>query len=157
MNSYISIFIALFLVSLTSACGNDNNSSSTKGRSLDFNSELYFLNQFRDTVSTIQVAIAETENKRNLGLMDVYNLPSNAGMIFIFNNEQPRSFWMKNTPLPLDIIYINRDREIVKIHHNTVPFSERQIPSGEPAQYVVEVNGGYTQNYNIQEGMYIDF
>ncbi|MEX0929125.1 MAG: DUF192 domain-containing protein [Balneolales bacterium] len=119
--------------------------------------EVHFLNTAGDTISTIRAAVADTENKRNLGLMNVYELPSDAGMLFIFDNEEARSFWMANTPLPLDIIYINRDREIVRIHQNTTPFSEQQIPSGQPARYVVEVNGGYTINHDIREGMHVDF
>lgn len=158
MNSYISIFIVFVFIFLTFSCGGDEpRERSTQGRTPDFITQVYFLDNGRDTVSTIRAAVADTENKRNLGLMDVYDLPSDAGMIFLFDNEEPRSFWMKNTPLSLDIIYINSDRQIVRIHQNTTPFSERQIPSEQPAQYVVEVNGGYTVNHDIREGMYVDF
>ncbi|MEX0780457.1 MAG: DUF192 domain-containing protein [Balneolales bacterium] len=158
MNSYISIFIAFVFIFLIYSCGGEDSSESgTHGRSLDYVTQVHFLNSDKDTISTIDAAIADTENERNLGLMDVYDLPPDAGMIFLFDDEQPRSFWMANTPLPLDIIYINSDREIVRIHQNTTPYSERQIPSDHPAQYVVEVNGSYTMNHGISEGMYIVF
>ncbi|MEX0771526.1 MAG: DUF192 domain-containing protein [Balneolales bacterium] len=158
MNSYISIFIVFVFVFLTFSCGNDNSRGrSAEGRTPDLVTEVHFLSTTNDTISTIRAAVADTDNERNLGLMDVYDLPSDAGMLFLFEDERPRSFWMANTPLPLDILYINSDNEIVRIHQNTTPFSERQIPSDHPAQYVVEVNGGYTIDHDIREGMYIDF
>lgn len=71
---------------------------------------------------------------------------------FIFTNEEPQSFWMQHTPLSLDMIFVNKENEIVKIHKNTTPFSEQSYPSGRPAKYVVEVNAGYTDKFQIEEG-----
>ena len=62
------------------------------------------------------------------------------------------SFWMANTPLPLDIIYVNAAREVVTIQRNTVPYSEESVPSTRPATYVVEVNAGYADRHGIAEG-----
>ncbi len=76
-------------------------------------------------------------------------LPAFSGMLFIFPQEGPRSFWMKNTPLPLDIIYINADFTIVHIAENTTPYSTAPIPSKHPAKYVLEVNGGFCQHHGI--------
>ncbi|HEX6982180.1 MAG TPA: DUF192 domain-containing protein [Balneolaceae bacterium] len=106
-----------------------------------------------DTVSTIEVAVADTDQERSQGLMDVRELGESKGMLFIFEGEQPRSFWMANTPLPLDIIFVNAEGEIVRIHHSAKPFSEENFLSGEPAKYVVEVNAGYTIAHDIKEGM----
>ena len=64
-------------------------------------------------------------------------------MLFIFDNERPLSFWMKNTYIPLDIIYVNKSLEIVTIQENTMPLNEKPIPSEKPALFVVEVNAGY--------------
>ena len=74
------------------------------------------------------------------------------GMFFIFNREELQSFWMKNTFLPLDIIFVNKANTIVKIHKHTQPLSEQSYPSENPAIYVVEVNSGYADKYNIKEG-----
>jgi len=76
-------------------------------------------------------------------------LPAFGGMLFIFPQESPLSFWMKNTSLPLDIIYINADFTIVHIAENTTPYSTAQIPSKQPAKYVLEVNGGFCQHHGI--------
>jgi uncharacterized membrane protein (UPF0127 family) len=78
-------------------------------------------------------------------------------MIFLFENNRPRSFWMANTPLSLDILFVNSDLEIVRIHRNTTPFSQESIESERPAKYVVEVNAGYTLRHDITEGHRIDF
>lgn len=89
--------------------------------------------------------------------MNVTNLPSDKGMLFIFEDNQPRSFYMANTPLSLDIIFVNEDKEIVRIHNNTQPYSDKNLTSGKPARYVVETNGGYCLSHDIQEGMRVDF
>jgi len=89
--------------------------------------------------------------------MDVRDLGESKGMLFIFDDSQQRSFWMANTPLPLDIIFVNADYEIVRIHHNAQPFSEQNLPSGKPAKYVIETNGGYCVSHDIQEGMKVSF
>ncbi len=109
------------------------------------------------TVSTVQVAVADDDNSRSEGLMNVHHLPADSGMLFIFEGNEPRSFWMANTPLSLDIIYANSDFEIVRIHRNTQPFSHEQIRSEVPAKYVVEVNAGYAMRHDITEGMKISF
>ncbi len=76
-------------------------------------------------------------------------LPAFGGMLFIFPQESPLSFWMKNTPLPLDIIYINADFTIVHIAENTTPYSTAHISSKHPAKYVLEVNGGFCRQHGI--------
>lgn len=85
--------------------------------------------------------------------MDVRDLPESKGMLFIFENNEPRSFWMANTPLSLDIIFVNNEGEIVRIHHSAQPFSEKNVKSDKPAKYVIETNAGYCISNDIQEGM----
>lgn len=151
-------FSLLFLVS----CGDQEQKSSSneqtsKGRTLTYTDEVSFLNASGEEVSSVRVALADDNEERNQGLMDVNELPADAGMLFIFPNEEPRSFYMANTPLPLDIMFVNSDSLIVRIHHNTAPFSSRQLLSEKPAQFVVETNGGYAVSNDIQEGMEIRF
>ena len=78
-------------------------------------------------------------------------------MLFIFPQEQALNFWMKNTPLPLDIIYINTAFTIVHITENTKPYSTAHIPSKHPAKYVLEVNGGFCQQRGILAGDRVEF
>lgn len=116
-----------------------------------------FLSSAGDTLTTIGVAVADEAAERNEGLMDVNKLPSDKGMLFIFEEEQPLSFWMANTPLPLDIIFVNEQKKIVRIHHSTQPFSEKNFESGQPARYVIETKGGFSVSHDIKEGMQVAF
>ena len=84
-------------------------------------------------------------------------LPELQGMLFLFPREAPLSFWMKNTPLPLDIIFINAAHTIVSLAENTTPFSENPLPSGNPVQFVLEVNGGFCQRHGVAVGDRVEF
>ncbi|MGE0076695.1 MAG: DUF192 domain-containing protein [Bacteroidales bacterium] len=115
--------------------------------------QLFFINKDKTTVlKTIEIEIADTDDKRAQGLMWRREMADSVGMLFIFEKEMPLSFWMKNTYIPLDIIYINKSMEIVAIQENTMPLSEMPIPSEKPAQFVVEVNAGFCSNYGIING-----
>ncbi|MCB0727240.1 MAG: DUF192 domain-containing protein [Ignavibacteriae bacterium] len=114
--------------------------------------ELEFMKNEKEPLKKIEIEIAENDAERTQGLMYRKSMDDTKGMLFIFQREEPQSFWMKNTIIPLDIIYVNSKREIVKIYKNTTPFSENSLPSGKPATYVVEVAGGYTDRYGIKEG-----
>lgn len=99
----------------------------------------------------IDIEIADDDSKREQGLMYRDKMEEGQGMLFIFPQEEQRSFWMLNTMLSLDIIFVNSKNEIVKIHRNTTPYAKTSYPSNEPAQYVVEVIAGFTEKYNINE------
>jgi uncharacterized membrane protein (UPF0127 family) len=105
----------------------------------------------------LDIEIADNDDERMQGLMYRQSLQENAGMLFIFTNEEPRSFWMKNTFISLDIIYINSKKEIVSIQKYTQPKSTYPIPSEKPAMYVLEVNAGFTDKNKINPGDKIDF
>ncbi len=110
-----------------------------------------------EEVTTVNVALARTASERSTGLMDVHEMPFDTGMLFLFETEEPLSFWMANTPLSLDIIFMDRNREIVRVRTNTTPYSERQVTSDVPAQYVLEVNAGFAREYDIREGMRVEW
>lgn len=114
--------------------------------------ELVFTKHTGDTISKIDIEIADDDQQRELGLMMRRSMNEDNGMLFIFPNETLQAFWMKNTIIPLDIIYVNAQNEIVKIYKNTEPYSEKSLPSNKPSIYVIEVNGGYTDKYGIKEG-----
>lgn len=113
---------------------------------------LTFMDENGQDITSVAVEIAETEEARTQGLMGRERMAESQGMLFIFPDEQFRSFWMANTPLPLDILFVNQADQIVTIQRNTVPYSEESIPSTAPARYVIEVNAGFCDRHGIREG-----
>lgn len=156
------VIILLLLFPTSHACTNQKDVNKTEkklnGRTINPVSTLSFLDKHYQTKSSIEIAIAQTEQERNLGLMDVNELDNNHGMIFLFERPQPLTFWMANTPLPLDIMFVDQDSVIIRIHKNTQPFSNNQYGSeGKNALYVVETNAGYATTHDIKEGDRIRF
>ena len=101
------------------------------------------------------VEIADTYTERALGLMNRENLSEKSGMLFVFGDESERSFWMKNTLISLDMIFISEKKEIVYIQKQAVPCKTLDCPSyssRKPAKYVVEINGGLSDKFGIKEG-----
>ena len=118
--------------------------------------EVTFLSGGKE-IKKIDVEIAENDAERAKGLMYRSYMPDSVGMLFIFQDVQPQSFWMKNTHISLDIIYVGPDKKIVSIQKNARPFSEENLPSYGDVQYVVEVNAGYTDLHGIKVGDSIQF
>lgn len=114
--------------------------------------ELAFMSTRGAVKGTIDIEIAETEAKRALGLMYREELGDRQGMLFIFSDDAVRSFWMKNTPVSLDIMFVTASREILTIHRNTVPFSEESYTSSGKVRYVVEVVAGYADRHRLAIG-----
>jgi hypothetical protein len=104
------------------------------------------------TPLAVRVEIAATPATRELGLMYREKLEPASGMLFVFPQREPVSFWMKNTKIPLDILFIADDGEIVKLHARTKPFSEAPLPSVKPVRFVLEVDGGFCEKHGVREG-----
>ena len=104
-----------------------------------------------DTGKPIQyhVEVAKTNEEQAEGLMYRLELKKNGGMLFLFNNEKKASFWMKNTLIPLDIIFINKNGSINKIYKNTIPKSKKRIISRGEVLAVLEINAGEANRNNI--------
>ena len=117
----------------------------------------FFDNQNNHIITTIDIEIADDDYERTLGLMYRYSMSDSVGMLFIMEKEEPQSFWMKDTYISLDIIYLNKDFEIVKIHKYTQPLSEQSIPSIEKSKYVIEVIGGFCDKLKIEEGDFVKY
>jgi uncharacterized ACR, COG1430 len=100
----------------------------------------------------LEVQLAQTEDERAVGLMYRSSMEEQQGMWFVFENEAPRSFYMKNTLIPLDIIYLNKDKKVVSIAKNARPKDETSLPSEAPAMYVLEINGGLADKWGIEKG-----
>jgi uncharacterized membrane protein (UPF0127 family) len=101
------------------------------------------------TKITLDIEIADTDFDIQTGLMYRNSMANNQGMLFVFDNEQPRSFYMKNTRIPLDLIFINENKTIVSFQKNAKPFDESSLPSNAPAKYVLEVNAGLVDELSI--------
>ena len=101
---------------------------------------------------TFRVEVARTEPQRRRGLMFRRHLAADAGMLFLFDREGPVSMWMRNTRIPLDMLFIARGGRIVRIEERTVPLSEATIPSGWPVVAVLELNAGTVSRLGIRPG-----
>jgi YVTN family beta-propeller protein len=113
-------------------------------------------NNNSSVTARVFVEVADDQDETMTGLMFRKHLPWNAGMLFVFHNEEPRTFWMKNTVIPLDMIFVDSNLKIVDIKENVPPCAQGDecplYPSKEHAQYVLEVNAGFVQENGIKIG-----
>ncbi|KQQ91554.1 hypothetical protein ASF65_02555 [Aureimonas sp. Leaf324] len=100
----------------------------------------------------IEVEVADTPQAREIGLMNRESLAEDTGMLFDFREDRPVSMWMKNTLIPLDMLFINKTGTVVRIARNAKPHSLETIPSGKPVRYVLEINGGAAATYGAKTG-----
>ncbi len=99
------------------------------------------------------VEIADDDAERAQGLMHREHLPASAGMLFVYDTPQRLSFWMRNTLIPLDLIFIDETGEVKTVHHSARPLDETPIPGGpEPLTHVLEINGGLAKAMGIDPG-----
>lgn len=98
------------------------------------------------------VEVVDTRETRAEGLMFRESLPRSAGMLFIYDAPTAPSFWMRNTLIPLDIIFIAPDGAISRVHHEAVPLDETPIPGGDNVLMVLEINGGLARQFGIAPG-----
>ncbi len=140
------LFIIIFLVSLSFLACQDIK------HNIDFHHEgnLWILaSEMHDSLH-IEIEFAISDSEMMQGLMYRDSMANNQGMLFIYPYQQEMNFWMKNTHIPLDLIFIDEDGVIVDLAENTKPFSEKNIHSDLLSKYVLEVNAGFCQeNYII--------
>jgi len=106
----------------------------------------------RDACHRFDIYLALSREQQRRGLMRVRNLPASTGMLFVYANENNHSMWMKNTFIPLDILFAKSDGSVVSITKNTVPQSLESIGSTEPVMFVLELNAGITEHLAIEPG-----
>jgi len=99
-----------------------------------------------------EVELALTSEERSVGLMFREQMDTDAGMLFRFDRTQPVTMWMRNTLIPLDMIFIREDGTVADIHRNAVPLSEAIIRSAEPVRYVLELNAGLADWIKLAPG-----
>ena len=111
------------------------------------------MTQVTINTTTIQAEIANTDEKRRQGLSGQPSLESKRGMLFIHEQASRHGYWMKEMQFPIDIIWIGQDKHVVDITKNATPASyPATFQPGRPAQYVLEVNAGFIDQYSIQVG-----
>tara|TARA_B100000809_G_scaffold195400_1_gene194770 strand:+ start:4717 stop:5202 length:486 start_codon:yes stop_codon:yes gene_type:complete len=160
MNKLFYIISVITILVFSQSCKEKKKQSISITKEIIFKKEGELLLKKAETDSVIKrldIEIAETEYETQTGLMYRHIMENNQAMLFVFKNEQPRSFYMKNTEFSLDIIYINNKKEIVSIQKNTKPYDEVSLPSNAPVLYVLEINGGLSDSWGIKTGDVIEW
>lgn len=162
--SALRIFSIVFIASLfVISCANDD-SSTDDSDSVETKKEPEFVKdgiltfQLGDTLKKIiDIEVVDKEEEITKGLMFRSKMEEHQGMLFVFPDSQPRSFWMKNTVISLDIIFISEDKKVVSIQKYATPFSEESLPSEGSAKYVLEVVAGFCDKYGVEPGTPLTF
>jgi len=123
-----------------------------KPLTIEGNVQIYPTGQEAAPPILVYVAIADDPYERSRGLMYRHSLPDTVGMFFIYERQEILNFWMKNTSISLDIIFLDRDYRVVSIAEHTHPYSEDMIPSSHPARFALEVNAGFADKHGIKPG-----
>jgi uncharacterized membrane protein (UPF0127 family) len=118
----------------------------------NYNQKIIIVNNYNQNIAEFMVAIADNDEKRGYGLMNLDFLPENLGMLFLKESPQEIFMWMKDTKIPLDMLFISPDLKINHIEKNTKPFSLDTITSGENSIGVLEINGGVADKLKIKDG-----
>ncbi len=149
-----STLLGIFLLVLSAGCERKKNSKSLEQTPITFTREgtLSFRARQDSTLHNFDIEFAENEYEIQTGLMYRESMEDHQGMLFVFPDERMRSFYMKNTEIPLDIIFVRADSTILNIVKNARPLEERSIPSEGPARFVFEINGGLSDRLGLQAG-----
>ncbi|MCM5662827.1 DUF192 domain-containing protein [Galbibacter mesophilus] len=151
----VLVFFCLALVS----CETNENKKEVITEEVSFKKEGELTISRGDSIiiEKIDIEIADNEYERQTGLMYRTSMKNNQGMLFVFPDEEQRFFYMKNTEIPLDIIYINSEKQVVSMVKNAQPRNEASLPSKKPAQYVLELNAGIANEWKLAEGDKISY
>jgi uncharacterized protein len=147
-NKMIYTSIILVFITLSVSCPQPSGSGA-EGKKL-----VYFKN------NSFLVEVAETKQQQEKGLMFIESLPVNSGMLFIYKDEAPRSFYMKNTYIPLDIIWMDKEKKVVFIKENAEAAKldvYETIQPQEEAMYVLELNAGSADKIGLRIGDKFEF
>lgn len=159
------MFIAALLIYLLKPLLFDSKSGAPKPSERSINMEpqfskeglMAFTTVSKDTIKVVDIEIADNDPERTQGMMYRTSMSYDRAMLFIMEYEREQSFWMRNTKMSLDILYVNGDLEIVTIYKHTQPYSESPIPSFKRAKYVVETAAGFCDKFGVTEGNLIAF
>ncbi len=144
----LAAFFAFFLF----ACDNGGGNSATAGEGGGDSTKTIGIISSDGVRHDFKIELAITPPQQEHGLMDRTHMDENAGMLFMFGGEDERAFWMKNTLIPLDMVFIKKDGTIHKVHDSAVPNDLTSIPSDGPVMAVLELNGGIAKKLGIKAG-----
>ncbi|MFZ1081786.1 MAG: DUF192 domain-containing protein [Candidatus Kryptoniota bacterium] len=155
---WIALAITLPIIAANFGQQITNGSDVSTGPVFKDEGQLVFMrHNTNTTIKLIQIEIADNEAERTQGLMWRKSMAEDEGMLFIFDEQEPLTFWMKNTYISLDMVFAGKSGNIVSIYPEATPLSEASISSGAPAKYVVEVNADFCAKYGINVGDKIEF
>lgn len=141
------------VIGVTTSCKEEPKTIKQAKVSFKKEGELQLKKAANDSIiAELDIEIADNEFETQTGLMYRETMKPNHGMLFIFPDSRPRSFYMKNTRIPLDLIYLNSEKKVVSFQENAKPFDESSLPSNAAAKYVLEVNAGLAKQWQLEVG-----
>ena len=156
---FLVVPVVAILASLGTACASHKGAPPVEASAAQAQSTLpmVVLRPAGRPEARVRVELARTPEETQRGLMYREKLDPDAGMLFLFPEERPQAFWMKNTFVPLDMIFIRHDRTVLGVVENAEPLttSSRQVPGA--SQYVLEVVGGWAQGHGVGPGTPVEF
>jgi uncharacterized membrane protein (UPF0127 family) len=158
-NRFTGLIAALFFT-LHPGCGPGAATGADDGDDTAVNTGLAtttVLIQTQGGTLSVNAEIADTPTTQAIGLMNRQSLAADAGMLFVFDDDNTNGFWMKNTTVSLDIIFIDSGSEIIYIAENTTPLSEELLAPATPYRTVLEVNAGYSAAHGVAVGDTVSF
>lgn len=150
LKRFLSVGIILGIIF---SCAEDAKNTSIETDEIQFTKEgELFLLKGEDTLQKLDIELAESSYEKQTGLMYRKTMEPNQGMLFVYSEESMHSFYMKNTYIPLDLIFFGKDSTIVSFQENAKPLDETSLPSKVPAQFILEVNAGKAEEWKLAEG-----
>lgn len=158
MKLFKSISLSLIIGVSIFGCKENNHNESVVNNSepieIEFIKEGELILQNNDSIiKKLDIELAKTDNEKAIGLMNRSTLEENRGMLFVFDEDNNSGFYMKDTRIPLDIIYIGEDKTVITVSENRQPFDLNSEGATKPYRYVLEVNGGKANEWGIKEGV----
>ena len=154
--SFLIVAFGFLALNLTS-CKEDNKTVEQTKVVFKKEGELTIIKATDSTKINLDIEIADTEFDTQTGLMYRESMEKNQAMLFVFDDASERYFYMKNTKIPLDLIYIDANKTVVSFQKNAKPFDESSLPSNAPAKYVLEVNAGLVDAWGLSVGDKIEY
>ena len=153
------LILSLFAMAFISACTLQDAKTSINKKEwpIRLDGRLNFVNLDGSVLSSILIEIADTAQAQSKGLMGREALGHGYGMLFVFEKIKVKRFRMRNTRIPLDIIFLDEDGCVCNIVHNATPLSTQTYQSFEPIKYAVEVQGGFSKRFKINENTCIEW
>ncbi|WP_339611653.1 DUF192 domain-containing protein [uncultured Planktosalinus sp.] len=151
----LCLSVAILSLLFSTACKDQQPSKQVKTATISFtkNGELNLIKKDTDSIyKTLDIEIADDEYKTQTGLMYRDSMEEHQAMLFVFPDSQVRSFYMKNTAIALDILFIDSDQRIVSFQKDARPYDASPLASGVPSQYVLEIKAGLSNQWNIEVG-----